>query len=220
MRLVTVLEASYPDNLRAVHDRPALLFVAGELHAHDERSVAIIGSRRASADALGRARDLATELAQRGYTIVSGLAAGIDTAAHTACLAVAGRTIAVIGTGLKHSYPPENTDLQREIAIRGAVVSQFWPDAGPSKDSFPKRNATMSGLAGGTVIVEASPRSGARIQARHALAHGRPVFLATELLDQAWAQELTARPGVTAFTGADDIATRIERWRERDTLTA
>ncbi|MEA2213495.1 MAG: processing protein [Solirubrobacteraceae bacterium] len=220
MGLVTVLDGSYPDNLRAVHDRPALLFVAGNLQARDERSVAIIGSRRASEDALARARVLATDLAHRGYTIISGLAAGIDTAAHAASLAADGRTIAVIGTGLAHSYPPENAGLQREIASRGAVVSQFWPDSGPNKASFPQRNATMSGLASATVIIEASPRSGARTQARHALAHGRPVFVARELLEQTWTQRLVARPGVSAFSHAHELIERLEALRERETLTA
>jgi DNA processing protein len=218
--LATVLDAEYPDNLRAVHDRPPLIFVAGNLESQDQRSVAIIGSRRASEDGRVRARRLAEELGRIGYTIVSGLAAGIDTAAHTGALDSGQRTVAVIGTGLAHSYPPENAALQREIIRRGAVVSQFRPETGPDKDNFPQRNATMSGLALGTIIVEASQRSGARIQARRALAHGRPVFIARELLEQAWAQELLARPGVTAYAEAEEIATRLEDLGQRDTLTA
>jgi DNA processing protein len=126
----------------------------------------------------------------------------------------------VIGTGLAHSYPPENAALQREIIRRGAVVSQFRPETGPDKENFPQRNTTMSGLTLGTIMVEASQRSGARIQARRALAHGRPVFIARELLEQAWAQELLARPGVTAYAGAEEIATRLEDLGQRDTLTA
>jgi DNA processing protein len=218
--LATVLDAGYPDNLRAVHDRPPLLFVAGHLDPHDERSVAIIGSRRASENGRARARRLAEELGRSGYTIVSGLAAGIDTAAHTGALDSGQRTVAVIGTGLAHSYPPENASLQREITGRGAVVSQFRPETAPDKENFPLRNATMSGLALGTVIVEASQRSGARIQARRALSHGRPVFIARELLEQAWAQELLARPGVIAYADAEEIATRLEGLGQRGTLTA
>ena len=183
MRPLTVLEPDYPDNLRAVHDRPPLLFVAGQLEQRrDQRSVAVIGSRRATAEGVERANGVAGHLADRGYTIVSGLAAGIDTAAHTTALAMRARTVAVIGTGLSHAYPTQNAELQSEIAANGAVLSQFWPDEGPSRTNFPMRNAVMSGLALATVIVEASQTSGARVQARLAQSHGRPVFLARALL--------------------------------------
>jgi DNA processing protein len=220
LQIVTVLDPDYPANLRAVHDRPLLVFVAGRLASEDARSVAIIGSRRPSPEGQAEASGLATELSEGGYTIVSGLATGIDSAAHTATLAAEGRTVAVIGTGLEHSYPPENAALQRQIAARGAVISQFWPEAPPRRESFPKRNAVMSGLAAGTAIVDASVRSGARIQARQALAHGRPVFLARRLLAQSWAQELAARPGVTVYDHAEDIAARLERLSDGQALTA
>jgi DNA processing protein len=220
LQIVTVLDPDYPANLRAVHDRPLLVFVAGRLASEDAHSVAIIGSRRPSPEGHSEASGLATELSERGYTIVSGLATGIDSAAHTATLTAGGRTVAVIGTGLEHSYPPENSALQRRIARRGAVVSQFWPEAPPSRETFPKRNAVMSGLAAGTAIVDASVRSGARIQARQALAHGRPVFLARRLLAQSWAQELAARPGVTVYERAEDIAARLERLSDGHALTA
>lgn len=219
MTVVTVLDPDYPTNLRAVHDRPALIFIAGHLPADEDRSVAIIGSRRASEAGRARARSVAHELGRRGYTIISGLAAGIDTAAHTAALDAGHRTVAVIGTGLRHSYPPGNAQLQRDIAGRGAVVSQFWPDSPPSRESFPARNATMSGLAAATAIIEASPRSGARIQARRALAHGRPVFIARELMSQDWARELAASPGVSAYGSAEEIAARIESLRADTPLT-
>ncbi len=220
MTLLTVLDPEYPSNLRAIHDRPALIFLAGHLEPDDARSVAIIGARRASRAGLDQARRLATELSRRGYTIVSGLAAGIDSAAHTAALSHQGRTVAVIGTGIDQVYPPENRELQRQIAATGAVVSQFWPGSPPSRESFPQRNAVMSGLAAGTVIVEASQRSGARIQARLALAHGRPVFIARELLDQEWARALATHPGVRAVSTADEIVETLERLAGRDALTA
>lgn len=219
MAVVTVLDPDYPTNLRAVHDRPALIFIDGRLPTDEDHSVAIIGSRRASEAGRARARRLAHELGRRCYTIISGLAAGIDTAAHTAALDAGHRTVAVIGTGLRRSYPPENAQLQRDIAGRGAVVSQFWPDSPPSRGSFPERNATMSGLAAATVIVEASPRSGARIQARRALAHGRPVFIARELMSQDWARELAASPGVSAYGSAEEIVARIESLRADTPLT-
>src|SRR5436305_1734203 len=165
LHAITVLDAEYPDNLRAVHDRPALIFVAGRLADSDSRSVAVIGSRRASQAGTGRARAVAQQLVASGYTVASGLAAGIDTAAHPAALENGGRTVAVIGTGLLRCYPPQNAALQRQIAGQCAVVSRFWPDAAPTRKSFPLRNAVMSGMSLATVIVEASPTSGARIQA-------------------------------------------------------
>jgi DNA processing protein len=218
--LVTVLDPGYPVNLRAVHDRPPMLFVAGELVASDQRSVAVVGSRRASPEGLERAQALSRHLVSAGHTVISGLAAGIDTAAHQSALAVGGRTVAVIGTGLEHSYPPENAGLALELAERTAVVSQFWPETPPSRRSFPMRNAVMSGLALGTAIVEASVTSGARVQARLALAHGRPVFLASALLSQSWAQELAARPGVHVYAEPAEVAAALTRATAGDPLVA
>ena len=151
-----MLDPGYPVNLHAVHDRPALLFVRGELSAGDERSVAIVGSRHASPDGLAHARRLATGLSEAGYVVASGLAAGIDAAAHTATLDAGGRTLAVIGTGVDRVYPSAHARLQRTIAERGAVISCFWPDQAPTRQSFPLRNGVMSGLTRATVIVEAS----------------------------------------------------------------
>jgi DNA processing protein len=218
IRLVSVLDPGYPENLRAVYDRPPLLFVTGALEPDDERALAVIGSRRASGDGLDRAGEIAGHLAENGYTVVSGLAAGIDTAAHTAALARHSRTVAVIGTGLHHAYPPQNAALQRTIGAEGAVVSQFFPDSSPSRRSFPMRNAVMSGISLATVIVEASHTSGARIQARLALAQGRRVFLRDDLLRQDWAQELATRPGTHVFRKAAEITETIERVTATDAL--
>ena len=151
--------------------------------------------------------------------VASGLAAGIDAAAHTATLDAGGRTLAVIGTGVDRVYPAAHARLQRTIAERGAVISCFWPDHGPSRQSFPLRNGVMSGLTRATVIVEASSTSGTRVQARLALAHGRPVCLATKLLTQRWAQELAERPNVHVADTADEIAAVIERQRPGGPLT-
>jgi DNA processing protein len=217
--VITVLDRRYPENLRQVHDRPPLLFVAGALQPGDQRSIAVIGARRASSAGVTAARRIAGDLAAGGFTVVSGLASGIDTAAHTSALAAGGRTVAVIGTGLSHSYPPENAPLQRQISERSAVVSQFWPDTPPSRETFPQRNAVMSGLTLGTVIVEAAERSGARIQARRALAHGRPVFLLPRVLGQAWAVELAAGPGVHVVDEAAQVIAVAERLTTTDVLT-
>ncbi len=211
LQLVTVLDDDYPGNLRGVHDRPPLIFVRGTLLASTARAVSVIGSRRASDAGLTTAARIAEHLTANDYTVVSGLALGIDAAAHTTALRAGGRTLAVIGTGLARCYPPEHEALQREIAERGAVISQFWPDTPPSGQTFPLRNVTMSGLSRATVVVEASQTSGARIQARRALAHGRTVFLSAAVLRQPWARELSGRPGVRVVDSPAQITDELER---------
>ena len=221
MRLVTVLDPGYPANLRAVHDRPPIVFLAGELTPADANGIAVVGARKATPRGLAAAATIAEHLTERGYTVVSGLAAGIDTAAHTAVLKRNGRTVAVIGTGLARSYPPQNAALQRRIASECAVISQFWPDAPPTRRSFPMRNAVMSGFALATVVVEASDTSGARMQARIALAQGRPVFLLASLVErQAWAREYACRPGTHVVRNPEDITTILERLIAPGTLVA
>lgn len=210
-KVLTLLDDAYPRNLRMIHDRPPIIFVHGALSDDDNNSVAVVGARRASSEGLEVAKAMAAGIADSGYTVISGLAAGVDSAAHTAALGKNARTVAVIGTGLRRSYPPGNEELQRTIAERGAVLSQFWPDAAPSKKSFPMRNAVMSGLALATVVIEATNTSGARMQARLALEHNRPVFLHKRLLVHEWARDCAARPGAHVITGADEVLERIER---------
>jgi len=211
IRVHTVLDPEYPGSLRVAPDRPPLIFVAGEYRSEDRRSVAVIGSRSASRIGLERARDVAAELVNSSYTVVSGLAEGIDTAAHSAALDRRGRTIAVIGTGIRRCYPTQNAPLQRRIASGGAVISQFLPDTGPSRTNFPKRNAVMSGLTLATVVIEASPTSGARTQVRFAQAQNRPVFLAQSLLEQGWARALIEQPGIHAFDSPLEIVDALEQ---------
>jgi DNA processing protein len=221
MRLTTVLDPDFPPNLRAVHDCPPILFVAGRLTAADARSVAVVGARQATQAAVRRATQIAEHLVHAGFTILSGLAAGIDTAAHTAALSNRGRTVAVIGTGLARAYPPQNESLQRRIASECAVISQFWPDAPPTKRSFPMRNAVMSGIALATVVVEASETSGARTQARLALAQGRPVFLTDTLVErQPWARQIAERPGTHVVQNPAEITSALERLIAPGTLVA
>ncbi len=210
-RLVGVLDAGYPPNLRLVHDRPPAVFVAGELRPDDARAVAVIGSRRPSARGSELAGVISSHLAAMDYVVISGLAQGIDTAAHVAALGCGGRTLAVIGTGLHYTHPPQNTGLQREITRRGAVISQFWPEAPPTRRSFPQRNALMSGMALANVIVEAGPTSGTRTQARAALAHNRPVFLWRAVLEQPWARELARRPGVHIIQSPGELTDALAR---------
>jgi DNA processing protein len=221
IHLITVVDPAYPINLRMVHDRPPALFVRGALHPEDDRSVAVVGTRRATPHGLATARDVAQRLTEAGYVVVSGLAAGIDTAAHTATLDAGGRTIAVIGTGLRHAYPKANAPLQARLAEESAVLSQFWPGQEPRKWTFPQRNAVMSGFARATVVIEASHTSGARMQARLALEHGRPVFLLETLLEHAWARTYAERPGTYVVTTGDEIASHLDRlYSDEPLLTA
>jgi DNA processing protein len=220
MRFVSVLDAAYPANLRAAHDRPPFVFIAGQMKPRDDRAVAVIGSRDASRPGLRAAAAVAQHLVEHRYTVLSGLAAGIDTAAHTAALKRGGRTIAVIGTGLARCYPRANVILQRRIAAECAVVSQFQPDTPPSQDTFPLRNAVMSGLSLATVIVEAGPTSGTRIQARQSLAQGRPVFLPEPMLRERWARELAELSPVYVVASLDEITAALERLSSAEPLVA
>jgi DNA processing protein len=220
IELVSILDQHYPANLRAVYDRPPLLFVAGQLISEDAYSVAVVGSRKPSEAGMAATRALVTELVEAGYAVVSGLAMGIDAAAHAAALDAGGRTLAVVGTGLRHCYPPQNAEFARRIARDCALVSQFWPEAPPTRRTFPMRNAVMSGMTLGTVIVEATHTSGTRVQARLALAQGRPVFLYTTLLRQPWANELARRPGVYVIEGSAQLVERLQRLTGAEELVA
>ena len=194
--LVTILDSDYPARLRGIHQAPPVLFAKGTLVA-DDSAVSVVGSRKASDRGLDIAAGVARELVSRNITVVAGLALGIDTAAHQAALAAGGRTVAIIGTGINRTYPPQNADLHAEIAASGLLLSQFWPDAPPQRQNFLMRNATMSGYGLVNVVVEAGEHSGARAQARMAVDHGRPVILTEMVLERnEWAKALRDRPGI------------------------
>lgn len=207
---VTIMDPRYPTRLRGVHEAPPIVYFRGEL-VGDDLAVSVVGSRNASEKSLRMAGGIANELVRRGLAVASGLAAGIDTAAHRAALDAGGRTVAVIGTGINKVYPAANRGLQDEIGERCLVLSQFWPDAPPQKHTFLMRNATMSGYGLATVVVEAGEQSGARVQARRAVAHGRPVILTDLVVDNnEWAKELVGRPGVHVATGLHDVAVIVQ----------
>lgn len=184
--LRTVLDPPYPSPLHEVFNRPPLLFLRGDWQEQVDRwGIAVVGTRQPSPDGIRRASLLARELSEAGYPVVSGLAHGIDTVAHRSALEAGRRTLAVMGTGLDHVYPRSNVELADEIvASGGALLTQFFPHQRPARWTFPMRNAVMSGLSVATVVVEASETSGARMQARLALQHGRSVFLLRSLLEQ------------------------------------
>jgi DNA processing protein len=212
--LITVLDNDYPTNLRRVYNRPPFLFVRGDLYMpDDERAVAVVGTRQASPDGIKQAARLARELVENNVTVLSGLALGIDTAAHTSTLDAGGRAIAVIGHGIKTPlYPAKNRELaERIVSHGGTLVSQFWPEAPPTRFSFPMRNVVMSGMAIGTVVIEASKTSGAKMQARLALEHGKRLFLVKSLvMQEPWAREYAKRPGATVVESVGDVMAALE----------
>jgi DNA processing protein len=174
-RIVTLNDTDYPLLLREIPDPPPWLYVNGALRV-GERCVAVVGSRNATAYGVSAARRLCAELAELGFTVVSGMALGIDTAAHEGALSVGGRTVAVLGSGLAQIYPAENRKLAERIAANGAVISEFALDSGPDAHHFPVRNRIISGMACGTVVVEATRHSGSLITARLAAEQNREVF--------------------------------------------
>ncbi|WP_221320823.1 DNA-processing protein DprA [Actinoplanes sp. L3-i22] len=206
----TLFDTTYPARLRDIREMPPLVFTRGTL-AEDRRAVAVVGTRKPTDRGIDTAEKIASALAESGCTVVSGLALGIDTAAHTAALRAGGRTVAVIGTGVNRYYPAPNRPLQQRIVRDGLVISQFWPEASPTRQSFPMRNAVMSGYSAATVVVEAAEKSGARIQARLALQHGRPVVLADSLLVHEWARDYASRPGVVVVGTASELIAAVER---------
>ena len=173
---VALNQHGYPALLREIPTPPPLLFVRGTLVRSDDRAVALVGSRKPTLAGVEIARTLAAGLATAGLTVVSGLARGIDTAAHQGALEGGGRTIAVLGSGIDVMYPPENAGVAELIASNGAIVSELAPGCAPIRKNFPRRNRLISGLALGTVVVEAGLRSGALITADFALDQNRAVF--------------------------------------------
>lgn len=210
IHLVRADELTYPSILRMIHNAPPFLFVRGTLADADNRAIAIVGTRTAGEEGKQIAYDLAGELVAQQITIVSGMAEGIDTAAHHGAIDAGGRTIAVFGTGITKLYPRSNRDLADQIPSQGACVSQFLPHQHQTRWTFPVRNIVTSGLSVGTVVVEAGETSGAKLQAHDALRHGKRLFLVAHLVEQQqWARDLLSHPGVIAVKHVDDIVERV-----------
>jgi len=202
--LLTVLDQRYPLHLRRIQQVPPVLFVKGDLRS-DAPGVSVVGSRAASITGQQKAADIARGLAERGIGVISGLALGIDTAAHEATLAAGGRPIGVLGTGVNQVYPAQSRGLHDRVATAGALVSQFLPDAPPDRHTFRMRSATLSGLAVASVIVEAGERSGSRILARLSVEQSRPLILSDAVVSSTrWGAELSHRSEVyTASTAVE-----------------
>lgn len=199
--------ASYPLSLRTIVDPPPVLWVRGSLAVLNAPSVAIVGARAASAYGLSVAERLASDLAATGLVIVSGMARGVDSAAHRGALAASGRTVAVLGSGVDVIYPPEHATLSREIAGTGAVISELVPGTPPLAPFFPLRNRIISGLSRAVVVIEASEKSGSLITARMALEQGREVLAVpgNVLSGRNRGAHALLRDGAKIVESADDI---------------
>lgn len=182
VEIVPFTSPKYPKRLLEIRDFPLVLYVKGELRPSDQRSIAIIGTRAASIYGLEMAEKLTRELVQQGFTIVSGLARGIDTKAHITALEK-GRTIAVIGSGLCNIYPKENESLARQIALKGAVISEYPMSTPPDRQHFPQRNRIVSGMSSGVLLIEAPRESGAMITMQRGLEQGRKLFAVPGRID-------------------------------------
>lgn len=212
MALVLREDAQYPPLLRQIAHPPHLLYVYGETDLTDRFPVAVVGTRRASAYGLTHTREIAAELAQTGVCVVSGLALGIDAAAHTGALDGGGRTVAVLGSALDKPYPQENEPLMRRILESGgSVVSEYAPGTPPSRYSFLQRNRIIAGMCLGTVVTEGPRRSGALNTATRTLENGREVFALPGNVDSPGAQlpNMLISEGARLVTGAADILSAL-----------
>lgn len=176
IKIVTFSNKDYPETLKNIEDAPIVLYIKGTIQKEDRYAVAVVGSRKYSSYGKLAAEKLSSELSSMGFTIVSGMARGIDTLAHVAAINSRGRSIAVLGSGIDVPYPPENRGLMEKLAASGYVISEFPPGTLPERENFPKRNRIISGLSLGVLVVEATADSGSLITASCALEQGKEVF--------------------------------------------
>ena len=204
-------EPDYPDWLRQIPSAPPLICVCGNVELARQPVIGIVGARNASAVAMKFTRQLSRQLVEAGYVIASGLARGIDTAAHEA--ATPKNTIAVIANGLDYFYPPENEKLQRAIAIEGLLISEFVPGTVPKAEYFPRRNRIISGVSMGVIVVEAAMRSGSLITARFANEQGRQVFAVpgSPLDPRCEGSNRLIKEGASMLTSVDDVLEALGR---------
>ncbi len=199
--------AEYPPLLREIDDPPGVLFARGNLLPVDRLAIAIVGTRHATRYGIKQATQLASSLSTAGFTVVSGMARGIDSAVHHAVLEAGGRTIAVLASGVLKPYPPENANLADRISQQGCVLSEAAPTMPPISGMFPQRNRIISGMTLGTIVVEAADRSGALITARHAWEQNREVFAVPGPIDSRLSHgpHQLLRDGAKLVTSIDDV---------------
>jgi DNA processing protein len=221
IRLLSFLDADYPRRLFEIGDPPPLLYLRGTLPAWDP-ALAVVGSRRATREGLKVAERLSTEIAAAGIVVVSGLARGIDSAAHRGALAGGGATVAVLGCGVDVAYPPENRDLADQIALSGCIISEFPMGTQPLAEHFPRRNRIISGLSRGVLVVEAVEKSGSLITASYALDQGREVMAIPGPISSPAnrGSNRLIKQGAQLVDCIEDIleATRLDRLRQHPSL--
>lgn len=212
VEVITIFDEHYPVALRGIYDPPVVLYVKGRLPVDQGLAVGIVGSRNASMYGLNIAEKFASQLAELGITVVSGLAKGVDAAAHRGCLRTGGQTIAVVGCGLSHVYPPQNRELFAQISQKGAVISEFPMTMPPISFNFPARNRIISGLSLAVLVVEASLKSGALITSHFALEQGRDVFAVPGKIDHPNSQGVNQliKQGAKLVTCFEDIVQELE----------
>jgi DNA processing protein len=176
VHIITIQDRDYPERLKQIHDPPPLLFLKGKLRPEDHQSIAVVGSRHCSEYGRAIAHQISQQLALRGFTIISGLARGIDASAHEGALKAGGRTLGILGCGVDVRYPPEHDRLKEAISKQGAIISEFSMGTAPEPKNFPKRNRVIGGMSLGVIVVEAAQKSGALVTAACALEQGREVF--------------------------------------------
>jgi DNA processing protein len=216
--IITYQDELYPQKLLNIYDRPPFIYVLGSL-SKDDINIAIVGSRMASTYGKYTTEKISRELALKGITVVSGMARGIDSAAHRGAITAHGRTIAILGSGLDVIYPPENKKLFADITENGAVISEFPLGTPPRSSNFPARNRIISGMSYGVVIVEAGEKSGSLITARLALEQGREVFAVPGSIESAGSRGTNRliKQGAKLIENTDDILEEIIPQMERTT---
>jgi DNA processing protein len=234
LTILTQEDDLYPPLLKTIHDPPLVLYVWGELQKRDHHAIGVVGSRHATMYGMNAAKKMSFQIAYSGYTVISGLARGIDTAAHEAALAAKGRTVAVIGSGLGKLYPPENMALAERIAANGAVISEYPVDRIADKQTFPYRNRVVAGWSSGLLVVEAPLRSGSLITAQQATEQGRTVYAVPGPIDKptsAGCNRLIQQGAKLVMDGADvlddltalfptaPLAPKVESPRPEQSLT-
>lgn len=213
---LTPADASYPKLLRELRDAPVALYRRGPLTV-ESPAVAMVGTRRPTLYGRGVARQLSSELAKLGFTIVSGLARGVDREAHEGALGVDGKTVAVLGCGIDVVYPPENADITESIGLRGALMSEFSLGTRPDRQTFPRRNRLISGMVQGVIVIESDTSGGSMITARFAADQGKQVFAVPGRIDQASARgcHQLIREGATLVSCVEDIVSEL-RFQQLD----
>jgi DNA processing protein len=210
--ILALEDEEYPERLKKIHDAPPVLYIKGSFTEKDEFPIAVVGSRHASSYGNTSAAKIASGLAEKGITVVSGMARGIDSVAHRAAITTGGRTIAVLGSGIDVVYPPEGRGLYNDIVKKGIVISEFPPGTKPEPSNFPRRNRIISGLSVGVVIIEASETSGALITADLAVNQDREVFAVPGNINSARSKGTNKliKKGARLVDNAEDILDELK----------